>query len=176
MNLHRFHDTRPEGAQRKQHEMENTLHKRTVTIEVPAVDPFVLQHHEDAQEAIAEMSPSRSYKADASLRTWRRALTAANLKGKDGYAFEGHFLTAGQSASLKPCALVLCSDTSWAKANWYARRYITPIRRYVQVLRVTDEGLAPVFATMNRSWARDVLGFLATNQELCEATGIRLRE
>ena len=156
--------------------MKNTPHKRTVTIEVPAVEPFVLQHHEDALAAIEEMSPSRSYKADASLRIWRRALTAANLKGKDGYAFEGHFLTAGQSASLKPCALVLCSDTSWAKANWYARRYITPISRYVQVFRVTDEGLVPVFATMKKTWARDVLGFLATNQELCEATGIRLRE
>jgi hypothetical protein len=147
-----------------------------IEITVPAVDPAVLYHHEMALLEIEYMSPSRSYGAETSLRSWRRNLTAIKLNGTDGYAFKGHSLTAETSATLQLGALLIAVDISWAKARWYAGSYITPLKQRARLLKITAAGPELVVESRKKSWARDILGYLATHETLCLEAGIRVSE
>lgn len=145
-----------------------------IEITVPEIEYLVKSHNEDAEREIARMSPSRSYGAETNLSSWRRALTSVKLDGKDGYAFEGHSLRAGAPVTLEVGTLLVAVDTSWAKAHWYAGSYIKPIERFALLLRVTENGLERLIVSDGKSWARDLLGYLATNQAICEAAGVKV--
>ncbi|RDE07799.1 hypothetical protein [Pelagibacterium lacus] len=146
----------------------------SIEITVPGVDVIVQYHHEDAEHEIARMSPSRSYGADTNLSTWRRALTAVKLNGTDGYAFEGHSLKPEDSATLNAGTVVIAVDTSWARASWYAGSYVKPVERSARLLLVKEDGLETLIESSKKSWARDLLGYLATNRQLCEEAGIEI--
>ncbi|MAN76224.1 MAG: hypothetical protein CML24_03240 [Rhizobiales bacterium] len=146
----------------------------SVQITVPDVDVIVQYHHEDAEREIAHMSPSRSYGAETNLSSWRRALTAVKLSGTDGYAFDGHALQPNASATLDAGSIVIAVDTSWAKASWYAGSYIKPIERSARLLLVEEDGLETLIESSKKCWARDLLGYLATNQQLCEDAGVKV--
>lgn len=144
----------------------------TIEITVPDIKFLVQLHHDQATEAIAAMSPSRAYGAETNLSNWRRLLTAFNLDGDDGYAFTGHNLQLGAIATVPAHALLLSVDSSWAKAKWYAGRYVSPLERWATLYIVEDAGLKQLMATNSRRWASKVLGFLATNPSLCDRAGL----
>ena len=144
-----------------------------VEITVPSTDNDVLCHHDMAVTEIEFMSRSRKYGAETNLRSWRRALTGFKPSGKDGYAFEGHALTPGARASLETGSLIVVFDSSWAKANWYARNYLRPVEQRASLFRVTGpDDLEELIFSTKKGWARDLLGYLATNRALCEEAGL----
>lgn len=147
-----------------------------IDIVVPATDHCVQMHHESAKMEIEHMSPSRKFGAETNLRSWRKVLTGASLSGTDGYAFLGHALAPGAPASLENGSLIVAVDISWARARWYARNYIAPVEQKAALLRVTDYGeLDELIVSTKKSWARDLLGYLATNRALCEAADVRIK-
>lgn len=146
----------------------------SIKITVPEVDLAVQFHLENAEREIARMSPSRSYGANSQLSSWRRALTTVRLTGTDGYAFEGHSLKPGASATLAEGSIIVAVDTSWAKARWYAGFYIKRLERSARLLLVREDGLEVLFESSKKSWASDILGCLATNRQLCEQAGITI--
>lgn len=147
-----------------------------VEIIVPVVNAEVLYHQQSAIEEIERMSSSRGYGAETNLRSWRRNLTAINLTGANGYAFSGNSLVAAETANLPRGALVVAVDISFAKARWYAGKHIKPVEQCAQLLKITADGPVPIFESRKKSWARDILGYLATHRTLCAEAGIRVSE
>ncbi len=133
---------------------------------------MVQHHHDDANKAIEAMSPSRRYGAETNLNSWRRCLFVVDPNGSDGYAFTGHNLRPGAEATVPVGSLILSADSSWAKANWYAGRFIAPLERWATLYVADEAGLQHLVATNSRRWASEILGFLATNQALCERAGV----
>lgn len=139
-----------------------------IDIIVPGTDPLVQLHHDQANNAIARMSPSRVSGAETNVNSWRRLLTAIDPEGSNGYAFTGQLLQPGATAALPAGAMLVAVDTSWARAKWYAGQYIAPIERRAELLRVENDGLKALLSTHGRNWAREILGFLVTNRTLLE--------
>jgi hypothetical protein len=92
--------------------------------------------------------------------------------GKDGYAFVGHSLRPGATATLEAGSIIIAVDKSWATAKWYAGSYIKPMELCARLLRVNEDGLKTLIESREKSWARDLLGHLATNRQLCDEAGI----
>ena len=144
----------------------------TVQITLPTLDTLVQQHHDLANEAIAAMSPSRSYDAETNINSWRRRLSIVDPAGSDGYAFPGNNLRPGTEATVPLGSVILVVDSSWAKANWYAGRYIPALERWATLYVAEQSGLQQVMTTRSRRWASEILGYLTTNPALCERGGI----
>lgn len=144
----------------------------TVRIIVPSTNTLVQQHNELAEQAVAAMSPSRSYGAEINLSSWRRRLTIVDPNGVDGYAFSGDSLRPGAEATVPLGGLILSVDTSWAKARWYAGQYIQPLERWAVLYVAEEAGLESVMATGSRRWVSEILGFLSTNPGLCDRGGV----
>lgn len=143
-------------------------------ITLPSIDFLVQMHHDEANAAIAGMSPSRSYGAETNLSSWARHLTAIDPAGKDGYAFTGSELRRGVEATVPLGALILVVDSSWAKAKWYAGSYISPLERRATLHVAEAEGLRELLSVGSRRWAENILGFLVTNQALRETAGVKV--
>lgn len=139
---------------------------RVVTITVPGVDYLVSSHNKEAVGEIERMSRSRSYGADWSLSSWRRDLNAINPDGQDGYAFIGNQVQPLAEVSLPLGSLIVARDSSWAKAKWYAGCYIAPVEQYACLMRVEAEGLRTLTSSRSKSWAREILGYLMTNEAI----------
>jgi hypothetical protein len=144
----------------------------SIEIVVPEVDYLVKSHSDEADSEIERMSPSRAYGAETSLTSWRRTLSTVKLNGTDGYAFEGHSLKPEATATLEVGSIIIAVDKSWAKARWYAGSYVKPIELSARLLRVDEDGLKTLIESSKKSWARDLLGYLATNRRLCDEAGI----
>lgn len=147
----------------------------SIEITIPEVDLGAQFHHEDAEREIGRMSPSRSFGAETNLTSWRRALTGVKVNDVDGYAFEGPSLQPEASATLEIGRVIIAVDKSWAKAKWYAGSYVKPIELSARLLRVDETGLKTLIESNKKSWAGDLLGYLATNRQLCEEAGITVR-
>lgn len=145
-----------------------------IEITVPEIDYLVKSHNEEAECEIARMAPSRSYGAETNLSSWRRALTAVTLDGSDGYAFQGHSLKAKAPATLEIGTVIVAVDTSWARAKWYAGSFVKPIERSARLLLLKVNGLETLIESSKKTWARELLGYLATNQSICDAAGIKV--
>lgn len=145
-----------------------------VEIILPGTDPAVQHHHDRANEAITALPAFRCNDAQIKLSSWRRVLTAINLDGKDGYAFTGHSLRPGVVASVPVGSLILSVDTSFATADWYVGTHLDQMERSATLYLVEEAGLAALITRNWATWARDILSYLATNPELCEAARVTI--
>lgn len=135
-----------------------------ITVNVPEASNRIVEHHERAESAIKNMSPSRRFGADTNLRAWRRWVKQIDPTRENGWAFSGVELTAGTTALLPTGALVVVCDVSWVQARWYAGQYIKPIEVEASLYEVSDEGLTRLIASARRKWARDLVGWLVANR------------
>lgn len=144
--------------------MSDTFIEQANTVTLPAADRFVENHHNEAKAAIAAMSPSRQWGAETNLRSWRRWVKSINPDSNNGWGFRGIELKPGAEVALPLGAIIVACDYSWAKARWYAGSYIKPVEVDAALYEVKDDGLAELTRSMRSAWARDLLGWLATNR------------
>ncbi|MGH6711761.1 MAG: hypothetical protein ACREEK_22665 [Bradyrhizobium sp.] len=144
--------------------MLDTVVGHTITATLPGTDPSVENHHNEAKAAIAAMSRSRQWGAETNLRSWRRWIKSIDPACTTGWGFRGIELKPGADATFPVGAIIVSSDISWAKARWYAGSYIQPMEVAAALYVVTSDGLVELTRSVRRAWARDLLGWLATNR------------
>jgi hypothetical protein len=144
--------------------------KELVTVTIPEVDRAVVEHHQTAERAIEGMSPSRRFGAESNLRSWRRLIENVDPTRSNGWAFGGVELSAGATASLPVGALIVVYDVSWARARWYAGRYIKPAVLEGVLYEVAADGLKHLISSTRKRWARDLVGWIVTNRRDIPAT------
>lgn len=146
--------------------MNESIDVSFIPVTIPGIDILVSSHNQEAISAIARMSPSRSYGSDWNVNSWRRCLSGINPDGKDGYAFNGAQVQPLAEVSLPLGSLIVARDSSWAKAKWYAGCYVPPVEQYACLIRVESDGLRTLISSRSKSWARDILGYLVTNEAI----------
>ena len=149
-----------------------TPNEMTVKVTVPGIDPLVEGHFDHARASIDAMSPSRRYGAETSIRAWRRVLRSYDPEGQNGFAFRGDEVLCRAELDLKVGAIVVGLDDSYARARWYAGRYVPPraLRAFLQ--QVGPDGFETLIEANRSPWAPKLLGFLATHPEICRVAGI----
>lgn len=152
--------------------MLDTLVEQTMTVTFPGIDPSVENHHNEAKAAIAAMSRSRRWGAETNLRSWRRWIKSIDPACGTGWGFRGIELKPGVEATLPVGAIIVACDVSWAKARWYAGSYIKPAELDAALYEVASDGLIELTRSMRRAWARDLLGWLATNRREMPVTKV----
>jgi hypothetical protein len=150
--------------------MSSANDEELVTVIVPEANRVVGEHHQAAKREIDGMSPSRRFGAETSLRSWRRWIKAIDPTRENGWAFDGAELTAGATVLLPVGALVVVYDVSWARARWYAGRYIKPTALESVLYEVTADGLKHLINSTRKRWAGDLVGWIVTNRGDIPAT------
>lgn len=138
--------------------------ERRVTVEMPDPSEIVVAHHRSALSAIEGMSPSRKWGAETNLRSWRRWVKEICPSCESGWGFSGEEVKTGTMASLPAGAIVIACDVSWAKAKWYAGRYIKPTEIEASLYEVTSDGLKHLVTATDRKWGRKLIRWLITNR------------
>ena len=75
-------------------------------ITVPPPVAEIERAHQAASNAIARMSTTRSYGAQAELSVWRKLVEGIDPSKDNGYAFNGPLLRAGGQADVPPGAVL----------------------------------------------------------------------
>lgn len=144
--------------------MSSANDEKLVTVIVPEANRVVVEHHHAAGREIEGMSPSRRFGAETNLRNWRRWITNVDPTRVNGWAFDGVDLTAGATALLPVGALMVVYDASWARARWYAGRFVKPTELEGTLYEVTAGELKRLINSTRKRWARDIAGWIVTNR------------
>ena len=140
------------------------------TITVPPADPDIEAGYQAARRAIDELAPSRLLSVKLDVSAWRKVIERIDPHGTNGYAFRGLTLQPGASANLPAGTLIISVDRYFAMANWYPSDWRKGEDAGIEarVYEVQADGSLSVLvkSQKSRTWAQELLGWLATNRHL----------